>query len=620
MKRICTLILTLFMLVSTLAACTKASAPKITKEPLPVTLTMLSNWNEADTKLFADAIHEKLPHIILEYEACPIGALPYADEITRRVMHDAEADIFLTTDTNLWSSGKLLNLTDEEFVAKYNLSIMKTLSGDGSVYFLPNVGDVLCYIYNDQWLKELGLQAPQTIEELDAVFAEMSTAGKHPFIVPYSQMPTQYIKVMVSGYLSTPKGQQWMNDYNEGKTTMAQDEVWQRLWKRAEEMAQKGYLLPEDMVNSEPRRIVLFQEGRGFMTTFSSAQDSRLSDETKEQFQVLPLLGEKPENQMIYTAPSSYFALSNKLSLAENSNKRAAALEVLDFISTTSGQELLCGKNPLAISYLSDTTLPIHDKYSNLAEIIKKGAYTTLPMFERGVEKVIEDVFGKLVSGEITAADAIAACDTQNANYVESVVETPPIIGTATELFPWTFNQSRSEELAIIDFCLDSMRKAAKTDYAIELGTAFRGELFKGDITSSDIESIIRQDKKIYVVEVTGQQIWDIIAQGVIQKNYSWFIAPSGLRYSYQIADGDIPGKLLEITNEDGIPLDMQKSYTLAVSENQMIELADTVTFFGINSKELPFTLREAVTNNIKELGEISPKTDGRIQIVTTEK
>lgn len=36
--------------------------------------------------------------------------------------------------------------------------------------------------------------------------------------------------------------------------------------------------------------------------------------------------------------------------------------------------------------------------------------------------------------------------------------------------------------------------------YALVLGTAFRGKFFQGDITVADIESVIRQDKKMYLV------------------------------------------------------------------------------------------------------------------------
>ncbi|MEG2135197.1 MAG: 5'-nucleotidase C-terminal domain-containing protein [Clostridia bacterium] len=621
MNRSRTLALVLVLLALALTGCATGAVPETPLETAlpvdaPITLTMLCSLNSVDAQAFADGVHEKLPHITLDCEPCPIGALPYADEVTRRVTHDAASDIFMTSDADLWRSGKLLDLTSEDFVSKYNLSIMKTLSGDGAVYFVPGLGDVLCYLYNAQWLEASGLPVPQTEAELDAVFAAIAQAGKQPFVVPYSQMPTQYVKVLIAGYLSTPKGQQWMSDYNQGKTTMAQDAQWQKRWKRVEALTQKGYLRSQDMVFSESRRMAAIQDENAFMTTFSSAQYSKLFGETKEVLKVLPLVGENAENQMVYTAPSGYFAVSHRLASEENSAKRAAALQVLSFISTPEGQELLRGNCPLAISYLEDTALPIEDRYANLADIIQNGAYTQMPTFERGVEKVIEEAFGQLLEGKITAEEAIAACDRQNAAYVAAPVDPLPVLGTATAPFEWSYIKSRTEELAIVDFCLDSVRKAAGTDYALELGTAFRGEFFEGDITSADVESVIRQEKKLYIAQVTGQQIWDIISQGVVpQKSFGWFIAPSGFRYTYRrLADGS--GELLTVTSEDGTPLDMQKTYSVAVSENQIMKVDHVLTFSEAERQELPFTLREAVTASIKAQGTITPKTDGRVQVV----
>ncbi|MEG0596753.1 MAG: 5'-nucleotidase C-terminal domain-containing protein, partial [Oscillospiraceae bacterium] len=337
-----------------------------------------------------------------------------------------------------------------------------------------------------------------------------------------------------------------------------------------------------------------------------------------EQFRLLPLLGDKPENQMVYTAPTCYFAAGRHLADTENAAKRAAALQVLDFLSTTEGQELLRQDNPLAISYLSDTTLPVQDRCANLGEIIERGAFTQIPVFQRDVEPVMEDVFGKLVEGKITAQEAMDTCDEQNQTYVANVEQALPVLGAATETFPWTYMQSRTEELAVIDFCMDSVSKAAGTDYALELGTAFRGEFFKGDITSADVNSVIRQEKKLYLVEITGQQVWDIISQGVaLPPGSAWFMATSGFHYSYQrLPDG--MGQLLSVTTADGTPLDLQKTYTVTVSENQMRDAPDAVNFSQVENQELlPVTLREAVTANIQALGEFSPKTDGRITLVT---
>ncbi|MEG0596752.1 MAG: ABC transporter substrate-binding protein, partial [Oscillospiraceae bacterium] len=257
MKRFGTLLLSLLMLTTALSGCAKPPAVTGTEPPAdePVTLTMLCSWIPTEAQAFADGIHAKFPHITLDCEVCPIGALPYADQVSRRVLHDEAPDLFMTSDTGLWNSGKLLDLTEEAFVSRYRLSVMEDLSGDGSVYFVPGLGDVLCYLYNANWLEETGLPAPQTEQELENLFATLTKAGKQPFLVPYFQTPTQYVKVLIAGYLSTPKGQQWLTDYNEGSTTMAQDEHWQALWNRVAELAEQNILRPEKLTYTENMRI-----------------------------------------------------------------------------------------------------------------------------------------------------------------------------------------------------------------------------------------------------------------------------------------------------------------------------------------------------------------------------
>ncbi|MEG2860501.1 MAG: hypothetical protein RSA12_11465, partial [Clostridia bacterium] len=60
------------------------------------------------------------------------------------------------------------------------------------------------------------------------------------------------------------------------------------------------------------------------------------------------------------------------------------------------------------------------------------------------------------------------------------------------------------------------------------------------------------------------------------------------------------------VTSEDGTPLDMQKTYSVAVSENRIMKVDHVLTFSEAERQELPFTLREAVTAGIKAQGTIT--------------
>ena len=559
------------------------------------------------------AVAEQYPYIKLEYEAFPTGAAPYTDELMRRIAHDREADIFMTADTSLCGSEELLDLTNEELAGRYSVSILREISGDGSVWMLPGIGAVTCYAYNTEQFPT----PPQTLTELVDETSALSLSGANSFIVPYEQTPQLMIQALAAGYLASPNGQLWLEKYNEGKETMSGNEHMKSAWEMAQRMIDNGVLRQEEMVFAESRRTTQLVDGIGAMTTVSSAILEGIFDENDDKFNLIPFVGETEKDKTVFCAPTYYLAASSHLTEKENEKKLDAAKKVLDLISTEKGQNILRGTTLLANSYLNDVAFDLDARYSQVSQALNAGAYGPAPVFRRGVDATIGETFGKMLKGEITAEQAIKECDNANQNYVKVRETADPVqtIGRAAEEFPWTFRSSRVQELGITNFVVDSMCKAGGTDIALELGTAVRGEFFEGDITQADIESVIRVDKRLYKVKVTGQQIWDIVEQGVETVNSSWFIMVSGLRYSYQPATDQEAGKLLTLEMADGSSVDMDKTYTVTASENQTLEFEGLFNFFGSPSEELPMNLREAVVQNIQELSEIKPILDGRITI-----
>lgn len=617
-KHMISILLALTLLAGALTGCGGQQAGE-SAQPEQVTVTMFGFWNDKTNDIIHNlkvALKEKYPEISLEYEAFPTSANPYSDELTRRVSHGREADLFMTTDTALGSTGALLNFTDQEFVSRYSVAIMQEQSDDGNVYYLPGVGYVQCYIYNPQQIPN----APQTLDELERMMVTSAKDGGHPFIVAYDQMPTLMLKTLSVGYLASPQGQVWLDNYNNGSATMTGNAAMEAAWSRVERLVKQGVFLKTDMVFTEGRRIGNFAQGGGDMTTVSSSilQQLYSSDGAPANFALLPFLGDEIKDQTVISAPTCYFAASARLDEAGNEAKKEAVLKILDFISTEEGQSIIRSNSILSNSFLDGVQFDLTNQNSSLVDILRSGAYGPEPIFDRGVETAMGEAFGRLLKGEITAAEAVSMCDTANTSYVAQSGEkkTSTVLGTATTEFPWTYRDSRTKELAITNFVADCMREAAATDLAIELGTTVRGEFFQGEITDQDIPSVLRQDKKLYRTEVTGQQLWNIIEQGILEDNSSWFMTVSGMKYSYTPAQGEVPGKLLTLEMADGKPIEREQTYLVAVSENQMMEVPGVTNFFGIPAEEVSITLREAVAKNIQKQGKISPLLDGRISVV----
>jgi len=137
----------------------------------------------------------------------------------------------------------------------------------------------------------------------------------------------------------------------------------------------------------------------------------------------------------------------------------------------------------------------------------------------------------------------------------------------------------RNHETNLGDLCADAYKYVLGADVGIINGGGVRTSISSGDITYSDAMAVFPFANMAMVVEVTGQQILDVLEAGAMKypgENAS-FIHVSGIEYT--IDEGvpssvkqDEAGAFLSIDGEyrvknvmiNGEPLDTAKTYTLA--------------------------------------------------------
>ncbi len=137
----------------------------------------------------------------------------------------------------------------------------------------------------------------------------------------------------------------------------------------------------------------------------------------------------------------------------------------------------------------------------------------------------------------------------------------------------------RNHETNLGDLCADAYKYVLGADVGIINGGGVRTSISSGDITYSDAMAVFPFANMAMVVEVTGQQILDVLEAGAMKypgENAS-FIHVSGIEYT--IDEGvpssvkqDETGAFLSIDGEyrvknvmiNGEPLDTAKTYTLA--------------------------------------------------------
>jgi 5'-nucleotidase/UDP-sugar diphosphatase len=151
----------------------------------------------------------------------------------------------------------------------------------------------------------------------------------------------------------------------------------------------------------------------------------------------------------------------------------------------------------------------------------------------------------------------------KNADYLKEVVAKTPVDLDGARGF------SRTRETNFGNVVTDAMQKAAKTDIAIVMGPYLRVDIPAGDITREQLMKTLYENVDLCVVEVTGQEIYDIMARGLslYPKENTWFTHVSGVMVEFNPALGN---SVISIRMPDGSDLDLGATYTCAVRSDNV--------------------------------------------------
>jgi 2',3'-cyclic-nucleotide 2'-phosphodiesterase/3'-nucleotidase len=138
------------------------------------------------------------------------------------------------------------------------------------------------------------------------------------------------------------------------------------------------------------------------------------------------------------------------------------------------------------------------------------------------------------------------------------------VLGVAEE--KWVLHLS--EETKLGNFLADCMLEAAGTQFAYMNATTAGGSIDPGPVTAEDLTSVCGFNDPIYTAEITGEQLWDLMELVFVPERYG---NNAGLLFSGFIVhvDHTQPAfhKVQSITLRNGMPLEMEKKYTVASSE-----------------------------------------------------
>ncbi len=204
----------------------------------------------------------------------------------------------------------------------------------------------------------------------------------------------------------------------------------------------------------------------------------------------------------------------------------------------------------------------------------------------------------------------------------------------------------RTVETNMGDFLTDAYRIQSGADIGFLNGGSIRADISAGDIVYMDLITVMPWNSETGVIEVTGQQILDCLEMGahLYPEECGGFIQTSGLTYSI---DTTIPssvnvnsdGEFVSVDGEYRVkdvmvgeePLDLEKTYTLAINKYYSEEAGDGMTMFKGSKVISPaegeeWTIdHDVVIDYLAALGDNigadyeNPYGQGRITLITEE-
>lgn len=550
--------------------------------PSPLVIQMYGTLDEGYLP-FLNALSEKFPEANLQYEYQ--WDIPGVYEAERRILHVDGPDVAIVNGSALMSltdQDLLLDLTSTPFSTKYHVSAMAELNDDGRILGLPLPNDLRCLVCNRTILEENGIaQLPETVPELLDICRTLSEKGQGAMIMD----DQVYQMLLRTSYLCKPEGYDWLRSYNNGEAAMTGTPA-ADAWKDFELLAAVSGCSPEDSSSMPAKRTSLMIDGEYAFRCVTMSNLKYMKESNPElDLVALPLLGHTQEDQWVFYAEQRnmrYFVANAALAQPENAAKQDMVLQMLDWISTQEGQQLLASCGSSAISYVNDVTLEQGEIMQYLNPVIETGHLTDSDTLERGVGDAVSACAVQITGGGMTPEEAAAACDMQNQNYTtpEELTGLDEVIGKASAAIYWRKPAAVTVGSPMSQLAANAMAEAfPEADFAFAMAKNTASTLYPGEITRGDVLAcaIGEEDSELVLAEATGAQIKSLIDAGIGSPAETSFtlpygiagkgrlLHPAGLTYQADV-HAEQNSKITSLTLTNGEQLDPDAVYTVIVS------------------------------------------------------
>jgi hypothetical protein len=320
-------------------------------------------------------------------------------------------------------------------------------------------------------------------------------------------------------------------------------------------------------------------------------RDINTDDNDRHDMAMMPFwTSDNEDGDYMYCIPSYYMAI-NKASAEESDEKKEILLEMMEYLSSEEGQEMLIGDD-FQVSNIIGVQLNENDFSANIIDTIERGAAINTFYLANGennkqVERQLLSNVKDMVEGNISVEDWLSGADQVRDDFLAGNLDTGEVYGQVDETL------TRLETAYTM---ADMYRSLTEADIGICLGGAWdrstNGYLYEGDITDSTLACITPNKEgeydeaddaeKIVTAKLTGEQILEVLncAEETVSTTITYGLYPyyvaSGLEVVFNpwAAEGE---RVLSCKLPDGSDIDTTATYTVAFYNGSLPNLTPDI-------------------------------------------
>ena len=249
--------------------------------------------------------------------------------------------------------------------------------------------------------------------------------------------------------------------------------------------------------------------------------------------------------------------------------------------------------------------------------VILAGAGTAYADVDIAIDPVTKDIVEASAAIITTYADAgpgltpdtaVAALVSQAETAVAPLTER--VVATAQSDILRA--QNDAGESALGNLIADSQRATMGTDFAFMNPGGIRADIYAGQVTWGNLYTVQPFNNYLVKMELTGQQVYDVLNQQWFNQSYAKILQISGLTYTW---DNSRPenDRVVEV-RKDGVAIDLNAVYSVTAN-NFISDGGDNFIAFkqGIDKVVGPVDV-DALTAYMQNLAQpVSAQIEGRI-------